>query len=519
MKKKISVDERFHDITIMIVDDEKGIRDASDRILSKMGFFVITMPNGDSALKYLSGKPDSLEPGAPMGGEAPPEKEIAIVLLDLKMPGIDGLEALKKIKEIRPETIVIVITGYATVETAIDAMKKGAYDFITKPFEPDQLRIVVNRASEKILLTRETRMLEMERSRTLSDLDAHKSRILTIINSLPNGVVVTNTMGRVVLMNPAFRRRLELNDSIETGELIQEYIKDEGLCKLIKDISRGAHVDFDDIPDYELVISDKKYLLAKGKPVLGERGECMGSVITFVDISPMRMMENLKSEFIAKVSHELRSPLSTIHEQLASVLNQNDEGPSSEDQRLLSRAREKTKGLISLIGDLLDISRIEEGIICHERKAVAVDALITEIVDFLMAQATAKKQTMTLSISSESIPMITADPIALESIFGNFITNAIHYTPEGGEINVALDMAGINIRVVVSDNGFGIESRHLEKIFDKFYRVKDENTRHITGTGLGLPIVKSLVDSMGGLIEVNSSPGRGSVFTVLLPVQ
>jgi len=513
------VDKKFCGINIMIVDDEKGIRDASARILSKMGFCVITMPNGDNALKYLSGETASPAEAASMKGEMASEKKIGIVLLDLKMPGIDGLEALKRIKKIRPEIIVIVITGYATVETAIDAMKKGAYDFITKPFEPDQLRIVVNRASEKILLTQEAQMLELERRRTLSDLDAHKSRMLTIVQSLPNGLVVTNTLGRVVLMNPAARTRLELSDSIKTGELIQEYIKDEELCALIKDISRGAHIDFDDIPDYELVISDKKYLLAKGKPVLGERGECMGSVITLVDISPMRVMENLKSEFIAKVSHELRSPLSTIHEQLASVLDQSHENSSSEDHRLLSRAREKTKGLISLIGDLLDISRIEEGIICHNKKAVAVDALLKDIVDFLTAQAAPKKQTLTLSIAPGPIPMLTADPIALESIFGNLITNAIHYTPKEGRIDVAMDMAGINIRVTISDNGFGMESRRLDKIFEKFYRIKDENTRHITGTGLGLPIVKSLIDSMGGLIEVESSPGQGSVFKVLLPVQ
>ena len=114
--------------------------------------------------------------------------------------------------------------------------------------------------------------------------------------------------------------------------------------------------------------------------------------------------------------------------------------------------------------------------------------------------------------------MISADPVALESIFGNLITNAINYTQEGGEIRVQADLAGVNVRVKVTDNGFGIEGRHLEKIFEKFFRVKNEKTRYITGTGLGLPIVKELVTSMGGFIEVESTPGKGSTFTVLLPV-
>jgi signal transduction histidine kinase len=115
------------------------------------------------------------------------------------------------------------------------------------------------------------------------------------------------------------------------------------------------------------------------------------------------------------------------------------------------------------------------------------------------------------------LPEIQADPLALESIFGNLVTNAITYTPDGGSIRVETDMAGFNVRIRVVDNGFGIPERHLTRIFERFYRVKDENTRYITGTGLGLPIVKGLLDAMGGIIEVQSTPGEGSVFTVLLP--
>jgi len=123
-----------------------------------------------------------------------------------------------------------------------------------------------------------------------------------------------------------------------------------------------------------------------------------------------------------------------------------------------------------------------------------------------------------LNLLKTPLPSLTADPIALESIFGNLITNAINYTQEGGKITVSVDLAGINIRVQVMDNGFGIEARHLENIFERFYRVKDDKTRYITGTGLGLPIVKELTNSLGGLIDVESSPGQGSTFTVLLPV-
>jgi PAS domain S-box-containing protein len=489
------------DATVLVVDDEQDIRDASERILIRTGFQVLKASGGNEALDILD------------------TERIDIVLLDLKMPGMDGLEVLKRIRKLSETIQVIVITGYATVETAIEAMKQGAYDFIPKPFEPDQLRIVVNRAWEKIHFIHETERLERERSRTLTDLDTEKSRIRTIIESFPSGVVVTDPKGKVVLMNPAFRQLLGINPDLKTGNPIEDYLSEKDLCRIVTDISRGMHVDFEDIPDYEFSLSDKRHFMARGQPVLGERKECLGAVLNIVDITAMKLLDQLKSEFVAKVSHELRSPLSTIHEQLAIVIKDMVGESYAQDQHLLSRAREKTRGLIALIGDLLDLSRIEEGIICHEPQPVQLEDLLKNIVDFLETRARQKNQSLALELPESPLPELMADPIAIESIFGNLITNAISYTQDGGNINVAVDMAGINIRVRVKDSGFGISDKHLDKIFERFYRVKDEKTRYITGTGLGLSIVKGLLDSMGGLIDVESEFGKGSVFTVLIPVK
>jgi signal transduction histidine kinase len=242
-------------------------------------------------------------------------------------------------------------------------------------------------------------------------------------------------------------------------------------------------------------------------------------VVNLVDITAMKVFDRLKSEFVAKVSHELRSPLATIHEQLAVVLNDVVHSVPRSNQQILSRAKEKTHGLISLIGDLLDLSRIEEGVICQEPVPVRIETLLENVVTFLMARAEARNQTLTLKCLEENLPEIHADPLALESIFGNLITNAINYTPNGGNIQVLLDAAGGNIRVKVVDNGFGIKDDAQEKIFERFYRIKNDQTRYITGTGLGLPIVKELVQSLGGFIELNSEVGKGSTFTVLLPTQ
>ena len=467
-----------------------------------MGYQVFQASQGEEALEVLA------------------KEDPSIVLLDLKMPGIDGMQVLQRIREIDEAILVIVITGYATVETAIEAMKLGAYDFISKPFSPDQLRICVRRAIEKLQLTREAEKLELERKRTLVDLDTEKSRISTIIESLPNGVVVTNAQGQVVLMNPAFLRHLGLAPETKPGDQIEAYVSDREICNLVRDLSHGRQTDPDESPTCEFPQQNGKHLLARGRPVMGEENECLGAVLILVDITTVKVLDQLKSEFVAKVSHELRSPLSTIHEQLALVLKDHVGDGSEDDQHILARAKEKTQGLISLIGDLLDLSRIEAGIICQEPKPVRIEELLKSITEFLESKARNNDQSLILDIQANSLPPIMADPIALESVFGNLITNAINYTPRGGEIRIMAELVdGNNMSVAIIDNGFGMEEDHLNKIFDKFFRIKNDKTRYITGTGLGLSIVKGLLENLNGSISVQSAPNKGSTFKVLLPVQ
>jgi two-component system phosphate regulon sensor histidine kinase PhoR len=358
-------------LQVLVVDDEPSIREGSRRILDRMGFNVLTAGNGEDGLNAIV------------------SQDIDIVLLDLKMPGIDGMEVLNRIKEIDSNILVIVITGFATLETAIEAMKQGAYDFIPKPFEPDQLRIVVNRARETIRLRMEKKKLELERQRTLSDLGMEKSRIRTIIESLPNALVVTNLKGQVVLMNPAFKNLFGIK-TFSLNTPINDYVADEELCQLVIDISKGRYIDFSDIPTYEFSPEPDKYLLSRAQPILGERNECLGAVVMFVDISTMKVLDRLKSEFVAKVSHELRSPLSTIHEQLAQVIKDSDVEEPQKGQDILSRAKEKTQGLIFLIGDLLDISRIESGSTHIEPRSIRLEDLLKSIVDFLRSKAGSK---------------------------------------------------------------------------------------------------------------------------------
>jgi signal transduction histidine kinase len=377
---------------------------------------------------------------------------------------------------------------------------------------------VVDRAIELKQLSEEAKRLQEERQRTLKDLHLEQSRTRTVIRALPDGVMVTTPDAHVALMNPACTRLISLTGEFPPGEHIRNYVKDESFCDLVTRTSRGEVPEDQTSLTYEFSMEGDKYLRVDSTTISSEEGECLGAVTVVIDITGLMVLDRLKSEFVAKVSHELRSPLSTIHEQLAMVLTKlTDETP--DDQRyLLSRAKEKTHGLITMIGDLLDLSRIESGLVTKDRKPLDVAGLLTGIVDFLRSKATGKNQTLALTLPEEGLPLVSADPQSLEIVFGNLITNAIHYTGEGGSVDVSAKAEDNRVRVAVQDNGFGIAKRHQERIFERFYRVKDDNTRYITGTGLGLPIVKGIVDDLGGSIALESEPGEGSTFTVVLPV-
>ena len=485
-------------LNVLVVDDEEHIRMAVERILRRLDCGVLQAPNGERALAVLQ------------------EHDVAVVLLDLKMPGMDGMEVHSRIREAGYNVQVIIITGYATLETAIEAMKQGAFDFIPKPFDKDHLALVVDRALNSIRMEQERARLEQERQRALLDLNTEKSRIRTILESLPHGVIVTNTQGRVVLMNQTARQILPGEES-PIGCEIGECLEDSELCDLIRSQSVAAHSEGS---SYELQLGDDSYYMVQTNPVLGEEGECLGAVIVFGDISDLKEMDRLKSEFVAKVSHELRSPLSTIHEQMALVLQDmlEQEQPEKE-QRILSRAKEKTKGMLSLIEDLLDLSRVEAGSAFNDVQRVDIRQTLESQVDFFQDRAAEKKQGLTLEAAGEEWPIVEADPRALESVFGNLIGNAVKYTPEGGCVAVRIGpVEQGRVRVEVEDDGIGISEKEQSRIFERFYRVKDGQTRNISGTGLGLPIVKGILDDMGGSISLSSQHGQGSTFSIWLPV-
>ena len=486
--------------TVLVVDDEPNIRLGAERILKGTGFEVVTAESGEKGLEVLT------------------STSCHILLLDLMMPGMGGMEVLKRVAVSHPEVVVIVITGYATLETAVEAMKWGAYDFIPKPFQPDSLRIVVSRAAEKLRLKEEHKRLAEERLQSLRAIDLEKTRTRAIVQSMSEGVVLSDSNGRVILCNPAAQRFLSLDQTPIPSSTVEACIPEPSLRELVQQVCCEKDAVSEQVCTQELLLDDGTWLLAKVSPVITGAGDDTGALTVLSDITTQKSLAEMKSEFVAKVSHELRSPLASINQTLSVVISDLEGDEHDEDRRRLNRVRDRTRGLLDLIADLLDVSRLELG--TNERACEEVDpvAVLAHTIESCAHKLEEKHLTLAVQLPEDQALCMQADPRELESVYENLLSNAIKYTPDGGHIAVEGTIDHGALCVAFRDSGIGIAREELPRIFEKFYRVKSHETRMIVGTGLGLPIVKSIIDAHGGVIDVDSEPGKGTTFTVKLPL-
>jgi PAS domain S-box-containing protein len=483
---------------ILVIDDEAVMRDGCCRILAKEGCEVITAPNGEEGLAAIKEDPQGIE----------------VVLVDLKMPGMGGMEVLEAAREVNPALLIVVITGYATVDSAVEAMKKGAYDFIPKPFTPDQLRLVVSRALEKRRLELEAEQLRAEAARSLRDVATEKSKVRTIVNCMADGILVTDREGRIVLTNPAAGRMLGLGGKAVIEQPLRVAVANERLIEGAQGVVSPANPEVTTISQ-ELRIGDS-LIRAHTAAVMSDEGEALGTVTVMEDVTYLLELDRMKGDFIAMVSHELRSPIAAIGQNINLILD-GLAGETTEKQRhLLTRAKERSKGLLDLIADLLEISKIDAGMAMQRKEPLQVEQVVGTVAELMEGEARAKGITLSAEFGP-SLPPVLGDKDNLEGVFTNVVSNAIKYTPEGGTVTIAVGADGDYVKTVVKDTGIGISPEDLPRIFDKFSRVKSEKTRGIVGTGLGLCIVKSIVEAHLGSISVESEEGRGTTVTVLLP--
>jgi len=478
----------FSKPSVLVVDDEKRIRDVCIKMLTNKGYTVSGAETAEIGMEMIK------------------NKHFDIILLDLMMPGMSGLEALVQIRALHPDTVVIVITGYATLEHSVEAMKKGAFDFISKPFSPSDLHIVIIKAIEHIS--------------TLQDIANEKSRMRVMINHLADGVMTTDNQKRIAQVNPAFLKMIGYHEKKPIGESFADIFRNEKMNRMIDKVlvapenelikvSEEVCLNLDD-PKNELIIG------AHCVPFRDRLGRNLGTITVLHDITTLKKMDQIKSDFVSMVSHEIRSPMNSVLMQLKVIIDGLAGETTPKQQEILARASEKITALTTMASELLDLARIESGLITREQEEVLVSELLKDQVAFHLARAQAKSIRLRLK-PLPPLPPLLANRFNLEEVFSNLIENAIKYTPDSGEIWVDASMEGNYICVRVTDTGIGIPAEDLQRVFDRFYRVKTARTRYIIGTGLGLSLVKSIVDAHHGMIRVASKPDLGTTFSVFFP--
>ena len=485
---KDSVKDIFFQPRVLVVDDEVRIQRACQRLLTEEGCDVEVAQNGIQGLKMIE------------------EKHFDIILLDLMMPGMSGLDVLKDVKSRHPDTVVIIITGYATLEHSIETMKKGAFDFLSKPFSPQELRLVISKAIEFI--------------RTLQDIATEKSRMRVMINTLNNGVLTTDNQKRIALANPAFLKMIGCRKTSVIGHNVSEFIKDARLLDMIDQAIKQPADTFAEITDEMTMPFSKE----KEEMIIGIRcipfrdrlNRNLGSITVLNDITALKKIDQLKSDFVSMVAHEIKSPLNSILMQLNVVLDGLAGELTEKQKEILQKSSNRIKSLTKLSTELLDLSKIESGLINQDREELNLVELISGQIAFYQDKADSKSIRLTTKETKKEIWMM-GNRINIEEVVSNLISNALRYSPNGGTITAWADEKSDCAKIAVSDTGLGIPQNDLEHIFDKFFRVKNEKTRNINGTGLGLAIVKSIVEAHHGTIEVESQVNKGTCFSTYFP--
>jgi len=355
---------------ILVIDDEEIARISCERVLKREGIQVTLAAGGREGLDVLMRDPHDL------------------VLVDLKMPEMDGMEVTRRIRALDPNIVAIIITGYATIESAVAVMKEGAYDYLPKPFTPDELLIVVRRGLEKRRLDRESRALREEK-------------------------------------------------------------------------------------------------------------------------------EAMERNFITMVTHQLRSPLAAIYQYLEVLLSDLGGELGDMQREMIERARERLEGLLDLINDWLDMSRIRAGEIVDRLRAVALGTCVDAALAGLELSARERGVSVSTAIPPE-LPEVMVDPESFREALSNVISNAVKYNREGGQIWIrAMERDGWVV-VEVEDTGYGIREAEIPFIFEQFYRSKAGEIRRQQGTGLGLSIIRKILQAHGGKVEVRSELGKGTTFSLFV---
>lgn len=338
-----------------------------------------------------------------------------------------------------------------------------------------------------------------------------------ILASIEDGLVVFDTKLKVTAINPAARRLLDLEFTENSPLQCMGILPDPQVCELIrKTVETGAQPA---VPDEQRIIVLQKgdasrHYLFSVTAIRGRDRSLSGIVLLLRDVTRLKEVERLKSEFVMAASHELRTPLTSLGMSVDLLLEHASQGLADKDRDLLQVAHEEVHRMKALVNDLLDLSKIEAGRIELEFESVPVPTLFEHVKTVFKNQMDMKDVSLTSELTGD-MPKVRADANKVAWVLTNLISNALRYVSKGGHISLVAHRIGPHVHLSVRDDGPGIPPEYQSKIFQKFVQVKGQEAG---GTGLGLAICKEIVRAHGGAIWVESSAGRGSTFAFTLPV-
>jgi PAS domain S-box-containing protein len=435
------------------------------------------------------------------------DREFGIVLLDLSLPDSDGFDTIRQVQNRAPQIPIIVLTGLDDEEFAVKAVQAGAQDYLVKG------QVVASAFMRTIRYA-------IERHRLRLALHASETRYRDLFENASDAIVSFTTEGKIIAVNRGLEAMLGWARDDLIGQPYGKLLTPPSAAQLeervVEVISQGPLYRQKPVIEIEAVRKDGTTVPVEIREdaLYNEQWELAGVMIMARDMTARKELERRRNEFLAMLSHDIKNPLSVLIGYADYLQQEANEHGVVKSVEVLPWIKSSGLTILSLVNNYLDLSRIEDQQLILAHEPLGLNDLLSRIGHQYEGEALHRKIRFELSLEPR-LPAVAGDPVALDRVFTNLVYNALKFTPSGGRVSVRSVRRGDEVIVVIADSGPGIQQEEIPLLFEKYRR--SAVARKKDGMGLGLFIVKTLVERLNGRVEVESVVGSGTEFRVVLP--
>jgi NtrC-family two-component system sensor histidine kinase KinB len=399
-----------------------------------------------------------------------------------------------------------ILRPLATLTKSVREIEQGNLDLVVQVKSRDELHQLAeafNSMAARLRQLRRTDKAKLIRTQRTTQL---------AVNSLPDAIVIVSPEGMIELSNDTAQRLFQLTP----GQPVS-VSRQHGLAQLFRTVAENKTSSESQGYESAIEVYDQggraKYFLPHAVPIMDGEKQLLGVTVVLADVTNLRRLDEMKSGMLSLVSHELKTPLTSVRMGIHLLLEEQVGALNNKQTELLLAARDESDRLQTIIDDLLDMARLEAGGVQLDLQAESAERLVSDAISRLESAFHDKGVELRMEIPTE-LPPVMADPARIEYVFANLLTNALKFTSPGGLVRIWAKSEDERVRFIVEDSGIGIPPEFLGRVFDRFFRVP--RNRQPSGAGLGLAIAKEIVEAHGGQISVESEEGKGSRFTFTL---